>query len=361
MGEKLAHDLEWIADRSVAPLPPHCRRHRLARAQAVARRTRAARRLRFEPHVRNLRDRDDATAPRDVEALRAMSDLLVHRGPDSAGEHVDGGVAPRGTAPLDHRPRARRPADRERGRELRRRPERRDLQLPRSCARELERAGHRFAHTLRHRGARPPLRGARARLRASGCAGCSRWRSGTRGAAASCSRATAYGIKPLYYRHVGGELASPRSCGRCRAARSTSTRSRPSSPSTRSRRRYSIFRDVRKLPAGHVLVWEDGEVAARAVRAARAGGRGRAADGRRGGDRGGAAGEAARLGAGASPRGRSGRRPPLRRRRLRGARGARGAGDAGAGAHVHDRLRRAQLRRARRRAARRRALRDGPP
>ena len=29
----------------------------------------------------------------DVDALRAMSDLLVHRGPDSAGEHVDGGVA----------------------------------------------------------------------------------------------------------------------------------------------------------------------------------------------------------------------------------------------------------------------------
>ena len=29
----------------------------------------------------------------DVEALRAMSDLLVHRGPDSAGEHIDGGAA----------------------------------------------------------------------------------------------------------------------------------------------------------------------------------------------------------------------------------------------------------------------------
>jgi asparagine synthase (glutamine-hydrolysing) len=29
----------------------------------------------------------------DIEELRAMSDLLVHRGPDSAGEHVDGGIA----------------------------------------------------------------------------------------------------------------------------------------------------------------------------------------------------------------------------------------------------------------------------
>ena len=29
----------------------------------------------------------------DVEALRAMSDLLVHRGPDSAGEHLANNVA----------------------------------------------------------------------------------------------------------------------------------------------------------------------------------------------------------------------------------------------------------------------------
>ena len=29
----------------------------------------------------------------DVESLRAMAEKLVHRGPDSAGEHIDGGVA----------------------------------------------------------------------------------------------------------------------------------------------------------------------------------------------------------------------------------------------------------------------------
>ena len=29
----------------------------------------------------------------DVDLLRAMSELLVHRGPDSGGEHVDGSVA----------------------------------------------------------------------------------------------------------------------------------------------------------------------------------------------------------------------------------------------------------------------------
>ena len=29
----------------------------------------------------------------DVETLRAMAERLAHRGPDSAGEHLDGGVA----------------------------------------------------------------------------------------------------------------------------------------------------------------------------------------------------------------------------------------------------------------------------
>jgi len=39
MAEKLAHDLEWIADRSVRLYLRHARRHRLARARAVRART----------------------------------------------------------------------------------------------------------------------------------------------------------------------------------------------------------------------------------------------------------------------------------------------------------------------------------
>src|SRR5438128_1301024 len=52
---------------------------------------------------------------------------------------------------------------------------------------------------------------------------------------------------------------------------------------------------------------------------------------------------------------------PLYYRHVGGARRSRGTGDAGTGAHVHDRLRRAQLRRARRRTAGRRAIRDRAP
>jgi asparagine synthase (glutamine-hydrolysing) len=69
-----------------------------------------------------------------------------------------------------------------------------------------------------------------------------------------------YGIKPLYYRHVGGELrfaselrALPRGEIDLDALEAFLAFNSIPAP-------YSIFRDVRKLPAGHVLIWEDGEV-----------------------------------------------------------------------------------------------------
>ena len=69
-----------------------------------------------------------------------------------------------------------------------------------------------------------------------------------------------YGIKPLYYRHVGGELrfaselrALPRGEIDLDALEAFLAFNSIPAP-------YSIFRDVRKLPAGHVLVWEDGEI-----------------------------------------------------------------------------------------------------
>ena len=69
-----------------------------------------------------------------------------------------------------------------------------------------------------------------------------------------------YGIKPLYYRHVGGELrfaselrALPRGEIDLDALEAFLAFNSIPAP-------YSIFRDVRKLPAGHVLVWENGEI-----------------------------------------------------------------------------------------------------
>jgi asparagine synthase (glutamine-hydrolysing) len=70
-----------------------------------------------------------------------------------------------------------------------------------------------------------------------------------------------YGIKPLYYRQAGGELrfaselrALPRGEIDLDALEAFLAFNSIPGP-------YSIFRDVRKLPAGHVLVWENGTVA----------------------------------------------------------------------------------------------------
>ena len=89
-------------------------------------------------------------------------------------------------AALDHRPRGRRPADLQRGRHASPSSRTARSTTTASCARELERRGHRFATASRHRGPGPPLRGARRRASSSACAGCSRSRSGT-GASGACS------------------------------------------------------------------------------------------------------------------------------------------------------------------------------
>src|SRR2546425_5394670 len=69
-----------------------------------------------------------------------------------------------------------------------------------------------------------------------------------------------FGIKPLYYRHVDGELAFaselralPRGEIDLDALESFLAFNFIPAPQT-------IFRDVRKLAAGHALVWEEGQV-----------------------------------------------------------------------------------------------------
>jgi asparagine synthase (glutamine-hydrolysing) len=194
----------------------------------------------------------------DVEALRAMSQLLVHRGPDSGGEHVDGGAALAARRlsiiDLEH---GDQPIATEDGScvvvqngEIYNYPELR---------RELERAGHELrthcdtealVHLYEEHGP-----GFAERLR--GMFAAAIWDARRRRLVLARDR---YGIKPLYYRHVGGELrfaselrALPR--GEIDLDALEAFLSFNSIPAP-----YSIFRDVRKLPAGHVLVWEDGEV-----------------------------------------------------------------------------------------------------
>jgi asparagine synthase (glutamine-hydrolysing) len=194
----------------------------------------------------------------DAEALRAMSDLLVHRGPDSHGEHVDGGVALAARRlsiiDLEH---GDQPIANEDGScvvvqngEIYNYPELR---------RELERAGHELrtrcdtealVHLYEDLGP-----GFAERLR--GMFAVAIWDARRRRLVLARDR---YGIKPLYYRHVGGELrfaselrALPRGEIDLDALEAFLAFNSIPAP-------YSIFHDVRKLPPGHVLVWENGEI-----------------------------------------------------------------------------------------------------
>ncbi len=194
----------------------------------------------------------------DVEALRAMSAQLVHRGPDSGGEHLDREVAlgARRLSIIDLAG-GDQPIANEDGSvvvvqngEIYNYPE---LRL------ELERAGHVF-HTGCDTEAHVHLyeeygTGFAERLR--GMFAVAIWDASRRRLVLARDR---YGIKPLYYRNVGGELrfaselrALPR--GEIDTDALEAFLAFNSIPAP-----YSIFRDIRKLPAGHVLVWENRSV-----------------------------------------------------------------------------------------------------
>ena len=194
----------------------------------------------------------------DIDGLRAMSDLLVHRGPDSAGEHVDGDVAIAARRlsilDLEH---GDQPITNEDGScvvvqngEIYNYPELR---------RELERSGHH----LRTRCDTEALvhlyeeHGVAFAERLRGMFAVAVWDAPRRRLVLARDR---YGIKPLYYRHVGDELrfaselrALPRGEIDLDALEAFLAFNSIPAP-------YSIFREVRKLPAGHVLVWENGHV-----------------------------------------------------------------------------------------------------
>ncbi len=195
----------------------------------------------------------------DLERLAAMSAALVHRGPDSAGEHADGpvAIAARRLSIIDLAG-GDQPIANEDGScvvvqngEIYNYPELR---------RELEREGHVFAthsdtEVLVHLYEQHGPEFAR-RLR--GMFAVAIWDARVRRLVLARDR---YGIKPLYYRHSAGELAFaselralPRGEIDLDALEAFLAFNSIPAP-------YSIFRDVRKLPAGHLLVWEeDGHV-----------------------------------------------------------------------------------------------------
>jgi asparagine synthase (glutamine-hydrolysing) len=188
-----------------------------------------------------------------------MSETLIHRGPDAEGTFVKGGVglASRRLAIIDLAG-GDQPISNEDG----------------SCTvvqngevynyEELNHSLERAGHTLRTRSDTETIvhayeewdLGFAERLR--GMFAIAIWDARRKRLVLARDR---FGIKPLYYRDVGGELsfaseldALPKGdldLDALEAFLATNTVPTP----------LSIFREIRKLPPGHVLTWEDGKIA----------------------------------------------------------------------------------------------------
>ena len=195
----------------------------------------------------------------DLERLEAMSAALEHRGPDSAGEFVGSPVAlasrrlsiidlAGGDQPIFNEDESRVVVQ---NGEIYNHPE---------LMRELLRDGHTYrthsdTETIVHLYEQHGL-GFAERLR--GMFAIAIWDARERRLVLARDR---YGIKPLYYRHVAGELAFaselralPRGEIDLDALEAFLAFNSIPGP-------YSIFRDVRKLQPGHLLVWtEDGAI-----------------------------------------------------------------------------------------------------
>ena len=185
-----------------------------------------------------------------------MSATLVHRGPDSDGELLDGpvGLAARRLSIIDLE-HGDQPIANEDG--TVHVVQNGEIYNHRELRAELERAGHRFStrcdtealvHLYEEHG-----EGFAERLR--GMFAVAIWDSRRRRLVIARDR---FGIKPLYYRDEGGDLAFaselralPRGEVDPDALEAFLAFNSVPAP-------YSIFRGTRKLPAGHVLVWEDG-------------------------------------------------------------------------------------------------------
>ena len=186
-----------------------------------------------------------------------MSGKLVHRGPDSDGAFVEGpaALAARRLAIIDLQTGDQPIANEDETIHV---VQNGELYNYRELRAELERAGHRFrthgdTEVLVHLYEQDGLAFAR-RLR--GMFAVALWDSTLRRLVIARDR---YGIKPLYYRAsaAGLEFASelralPRGEIDLDALESFLAFNSIPAPLT-------IFRDVRKLPPGHVLVWEGGE------------------------------------------------------------------------------------------------------
>jgi asparagine synthase (glutamine-hydrolysing) len=197
-----------------------------------------------------------AQAPLDVDRLRAMSQTLFHRGPDSEGVHTDErvGIAARRLAIIDLAG-GDQPIANEDGTVVV--VQNGEIYNYRELIYELERAGHTFrtrcdTEVLVHG---YEEWGARLWERLRGMFAVAVWDARTRRLVLARDR---FGIKPLYYRALGGELtfaseldALPHGDIDLDALDAFIAFNCVPSP-------RSIFVDIRKLPPGHTLTWSDG-------------------------------------------------------------------------------------------------------
>jgi asparagine synthase (glutamine-hydrolysing) len=198
-----------------------------------------------------------SNGPADRDRLAAMSAKLVHRGPDSDGIFADGpaALAARRLAIIDLETGDQPIANEDSTIHV---VQNGELYNYRELRAELERAGHRFrthgdTEVLVHLYEQEGLGFAR-RLR--GMFAVALWDSTRRRLVLARDR---YGIKPLYYRADSAGLAFaselralPRGEIDLDALEAFLAFNSIPAPLT-------IFRESRKLPPGHVLVWEGGE------------------------------------------------------------------------------------------------------
>ncbi len=202
----------------------------------------------------------------DERAVRGMADALVHRGPDSEGLFADGPVAlaARRLAIIDLA-RGDQPMRNEDGSVTV--VQNGELYEHRSLQAELERRGHRFASHCDTE-VLPHLyeeRGAEFAVGLRGMFAIALWDARERRLLLARDP---FGIKPLYYRVAGGVLSfaselkalvrQPGFAGEIDLEALEAYLAFNSVPAP-----VSIYRDVRKLPAGHVLEARDGRVEVR--------------------------------------------------------------------------------------------------
>ena len=187
-----------------------------------------------------------------------MSATLVHRGPDSSGEFSEEGVAlaARRLSIIDLET-GDQPVANENG--TVQVVQNGEIYNYRELRRELERAGHSF----RTQGDTEVLlhlyeeHGDRFAERLRGMFAIAIWDASHRRLVLARDR---FGIKPLYYRHADNELAFaselralPRGEIDLDALEAFLAFNSIPAPLT-------IFREIRKLPPGHLLIWEDGRL-----------------------------------------------------------------------------------------------------